>query len=48
MRRRVCAWCMKVIEDGPEPTTHGICPECAEVERARWKEQVEKKEVENV
>jgi len=26
----VCAWCQKVIRDGPEePVSHGICPECA-------------------
>ena len=26
----VCAWCKKVIRDGPdEPVSHGVCPECA-------------------
>ncbi|MEI8233812.1 MAG: hypothetical protein WCH57_03905 [Verrucomicrobiota bacterium] len=26
----ICAWCKKVIRDGPEePISHGICPECA-------------------
>jgi hypothetical protein len=26
----ICAWCKKVIRDGPEnPPSHGICPECA-------------------
>ena len=28
--RIVCAWCEKVMQEGPEPTTHGICPDCAE------------------
>lgn len=26
---RICAWCKKIMEDGKEPATHGICPECA-------------------
>lgn len=26
--RRVCAWCSRVIEDGAEPTSHGICAAC--------------------
>ena len=26
----ICAWCQKVIRDGPEePVSHGVCPECA-------------------
>lgn len=29
--RTVCAWCKVVMIAGPsEPTTHGICPSCAE------------------
>lgn len=27
--KRVCAWCGKMMEDGDEPATHGICEECA-------------------
>ena len=23
-----CAWCRRVLRDGPEPVSHGICPEC--------------------
>jgi len=26
--KKVCSWCGLVLEDGPEPITHGICPEC--------------------
>jgi len=29
-RRRVCAWCDAVVEDGPEwDTTHVLCSHCA-------------------
>lgn len=28
--RMVCAWCCKVLREGWEPTSHGICRECAE------------------
>ena len=28
----VCAWCGKLIRDGSEPTSHGICPLCEEKE----------------
>jgi len=24
----ICAWCKKVLTDGDEPVTHGICPAC--------------------
>lgn len=25
----ICAWCKKVLKDGPEePVSHGICEEC--------------------
>jgi len=24
----VCAWCKRVITDGVEPVSHGICPGC--------------------
>jgi phage FluMu protein Com len=26
----VCAWCGKVLQEGSEPISHGICPECKE------------------
>ena len=26
--RKACAWCGKVLQDGPEPTSHGICHYC--------------------
>ncbi len=26
--RTVCAWCEKVLRDGPPPTSHGICKVC--------------------
>lgn len=25
---RVCGWCKKVLEEGTEPATHGICESC--------------------
>lgn len=25
-----CAWCGALLSDGPEPTSHGICPDCSE------------------
>lgn len=25
-----CAWCDRVLKPGPEPVSHGICPECAD------------------
>jgi len=31
--RTVCAWCGAVIQEGEEPTTHGICPSCEAAER---------------
>jgi hypothetical protein len=27
--RIVCAWCKRVLSEGSEPTSHGICDECA-------------------
>jgi hypothetical protein len=24
----ICAWCKKILREGSEPTSHGICPEC--------------------
>lgn len=29
--KTVCGWCKSLIQDGPEPTSHGICPECASI-----------------
>lgn len=26
--REACAWCGRVLREGPEPTSHGICPDC--------------------
>lgn len=31
--RVICGWCAKVKQDGPEPTSHGICGGCV----AKWK-----------
>lgn len=25
----VCAWCSKVLKEGAEPTSHGMCAQCA-------------------
>ena len=30
--RKVCAWCNRMIREGGEPVSHGICPDCAERE----------------
>lgn len=30
--RIVCAWCQRVVQDGSEPTSHGICDECLAVQ----------------
>ncbi len=27
--KKVCAWCRRVMCEGEEPITHGICPECS-------------------
>ena len=27
--RVVCAWCFKIVSDGPEPITHTICSQCS-------------------
>jgi len=24
----ICAWCGKILREGAEPASHGICPEC--------------------
>ena len=29
--RIVCAWCKSLVSDGVDPTSHGICSECANV-----------------
>ena len=26
--KKVCAWCNRVLQDGSEPATHGICEPC--------------------
>jgi hypothetical protein len=26
--RTVCAWCQRILREGAEPTSHGICPAC--------------------
>jgi len=28
----ICAWCEKVLVEGPEPISHGICEECRDRE----------------
>ncbi len=30
-RRVICSWCNRIIKEGVEPVTHGICPKCADV-----------------
>ena len=29
MNKIICAWCGKVMKEGEEPVSHGICKECA-------------------
>ena len=26
----VCSWCVRLIRDGAEPVSHGICPDCSD------------------
>jgi predicted RNA-binding Zn-ribbon protein involved in translation (DUF1610 family) len=26
--KKVCAWCNRVLQNGSEPATHGICESC--------------------
>lgn len=40
----VCAYCKKVILDGPEPTSHGICPKCLKQELKKLEEVWDEKE----
>ena len=28
VNRVQCSWCKKILRDGCEPISHGICPEC--------------------
>ena len=35
----VCAWCKKVIKEGVDPISHGICEECCEEEIKKLDEQ---------
>jgi len=35
-QKRICAWCNKVIQNGGEPITHGICPKCLVQEMGRY------------
>lgn len=30
VNRKECAWCRTEMRPGVEPTSHGICPTCAE------------------
>jgi hypothetical protein len=34
--RKVCSWCNRMIREGGEPVSHGICPDCAEREMDRF------------
>lgn len=36
----VCAWCGRVMREGTEPTSHGICPPCARVMREEVRRDV--------
>jgi hypothetical protein len=39
MNRLACAWCGKEIKAGVEPTSHGICERCAEIEVKKYAAQ---------
>ena len=32
--RKICAWCRVVLEEGPEPVSHGLCGPCLRRELA--------------
>lgn len=38
----ICAWCEKIIKDGEEPSTHGICEECLKTELKELEKEREK------
>jgi predicted RNA-binding Zn-ribbon protein involved in translation (DUF1610 family) len=38
-QQRICAWCNKVIREGTEPATHGMCPKCLEEQMHSLEEQ---------
>ncbi len=35
----VCAWCGKVLTEGEEPISHGICSECSKKEMEEWNDK---------
>ena len=35
MMRVQCSWCLSVMREGDEPTSHGICGDCYEREMAK-------------
>lgn len=39
-QRRICAWCTRVIQEGGDPVTHGICTECEKKETLRYREEI--------
>ena len=36
--RKICAWCNGTLREGVEPTSHGICADCAEKEMTSFLE----------
>jgi hypothetical protein len=40
--RVVCGWCPKVLREGVEPTSHGMCRECADRLTAEIRQRVSK------
>lgn len=38
--KAVCAWCKKVVREGPEPISHTICAEC----KRKIDEEIDRKE----
>ena len=39
-KKKVCAWCNKVIKEGTEPASHTICPDCSKKELEKRKQRV--------
>lgn len=37
--RTECAWCGKLIREGREPTSHGMCKECERDYLMEWDER---------
>lgn len=39
----ICAWCKKVMKEGEEPASHGMCPKCVKKMEKEFEEYQKKK-----